>query len=125
VQKCPLCDKKIPENAKFCPQCGWYLTDQELTPRQITIIQEEIVNARFTYTRWNIAMGEFMTVGLVFIILSLLASSEVMVVQKPWVMSAIAAGFLVLAVPFSFLALRYHNKQDRLKKMLRDRLPSQ
>ena len=125
MKKCPLCDKKIPEDAKFCPQCAWDLTDQELTPRQITIIQEEIVNARFTYTRWNIAMGEFMTVGLVFIILSLLASSEVMVVQKPWVMSAIAAGFLVLAVPFSFLALRYHNKQDRLKKMLRDRLPSQ
>jgi hypothetical protein len=40
-------------------------------------------------------------------------------------MSAIAAGFLSLAVPFSFLALQYHNKQNRLKMMLRDRQPPQ
>ncbi len=125
MKKCPLCDKKIPEDAKFCPQCGWDLTDQELTPRQITRIQEEIVNARFTYTRWNITVVQFTTVGLVFIIFSMLALEEVIVIQAQWVISAIAAGFLVLAVPFSFLALRYHNKQDRLKKMLRDRIPPQ
>lgn len=125
MKKCPLCDTKIPEDAKFCPQCGWDLTDQELTPRQITRIQEEIVNARFTYTRWNITVVQFTTVGLVFIIFSMLALEEVIVIQAQWVISAIAAGFLVLAVPFSFLALRYHNKQDRLKKMLRDRIPPQ
>jgi uncharacterized membrane protein YvbJ len=125
MKKCPLCDKKIPEDAKFCPQCGWDLSDHELTPLQIARIQEDIVNARFTYMRWNIAVVQFTTVGLVFIILSLLASSEVIVVQAQWVMSAIAAGFLFLAVPFGFLAQRYNNKQDRLKRMLSDRQPSQ
>jgi len=35
MQKCPLCNKKIREDAKFCPQCGWDLTDHELTPLQI------------------------------------------------------------------------------------------
>jgi len=123
VKKCPLCDKKIPEDAKFCPQCAWDLTDHELTPPQIARVQEEIVNARFTYTRWNITVVQFTTVGLVFIIFSMLALEEVIAVQAQWVISAIAAGFLFLAVPFSFLALRYHNKQDRLKKMLRDRIP--
>ena len=125
MKKCPLCDKKIREDAKFCPQCGWDLTDHELTPPQMARIQEEIVNARFSYTRWNITMVQFTTVGLVFIIFSMLASSEVIVVQAPWVMSRIAAAFLLLAVPFGFLALRYNNKQNRLKKMLRDRQPSQ
>ena len=125
MQKCPLCDKKIREDAKFCPQCGWDLTDHELTPPQIARIQEEIVNARFTYTRWNITMVQFTTIGLVFIIFSMLALREVIVIQAQWIMSAIAAGFLFLAVPFGFLALRYYNKQNRLKMMLRDRLPSQ
>jgi hypothetical protein len=125
MQKCPLCDKKIPEDAKFCPRCGWDLTDHEPTPSQIARIQEEILDARFAYTRWHIAMGEFTTVALVFLIFSILASSEVIVIQAPWVMSGIAAAFLFLAVPFSFLALRYHNKQNRLKMMLRDRRPSQ
>ena len=120
MKRCPLCDKKIPEDAKFCPLCGWDLTDHELTPPRMARIQEEIVNARFETMRWQISMVQFMTVGLVFIILSLLASSEVIVVHATWVLSAIAAGFLTLAVPLSFLALRYHNKQDRLKIMLRD-----
>jgi uncharacterized membrane protein YvbJ len=125
MQKCPLCDKKIPEDAKFCPQCGWDLTDHELTPPQIARIQEEIQDARFTYMRWNFGMVQFTTIGLVFIIFSMLALKEVIVVQAQWVMSAIAAGFLSLAVPFAFLAQRYYNKQNRLKMMLRDRLPSQ
>jgi uncharacterized membrane protein YvbJ len=125
MKKCPLCDKKIREDAKFCPQCGWDLTDRELTPPQIARIQEEIVDARFTYMRWNFGMVQFTTIGLVFIIFSMLALQEVIVVQAQWVMSAIAAGFLFLAVPFGFLALRYHNKQNRLKMMLRDKQPPQ
>jgi hypothetical protein len=125
MKKCPLCDKKIPEDAKFCPLCGWDLTDHELTPPQIARIQEEIVNAKFGYMRWQITMVQFTTVGLVFIILSLLASSEVIVVRAPWVISGIAAGFLSGAAAFAFLGLRYNNKQDRLKMMLRDRQSSQ
>ena len=125
MKKCPLCDKKIPEDAKFCPRCGWDLTAHELTPSQIARIQEEIVDARFTYMRWNFGWVQFTTIGLVFIIFSMLALEEVIVVQAQWVMSAIAAGFLFLAVPFSFLALRYHNKQNRLKMILRDRQSSQ
>jgi hypothetical protein len=125
MQKCPLCDKKIPADTKFCPLCGWDLTDHELTPLQIARIQEEIIDARFRYMHWNITMVQFTTVGLVFIIFSMLASFEVIVVQASWVMSGIAAGFMLGAVAFSFLALRYNNKQDRLKMMLRDRQPSQ
>jgi hypothetical protein len=125
MKKCPLCDKKIPEESKFCPLCGWDLTDHEVTPPQIARIQEGIIDARFTYMRWNVATGEFTAVALVFLILSILATAEVIVVQAPWVMSGIAAAFLSGAAAFGFLGLRYHNKQNRLKMMLRDRLPSQ
>jgi hypothetical protein len=125
MQKCPLCDKKIPEDAKVCPQCGWDLTDHELTPLQIARIQEEILDARFRNIQWRIAMVQFVTVGLVFIIFSMLASFEVIVVQAPWVMSGIAAAFSFVGAAFGFLAQRYNNKQDRLKMMLRDRQSSQ
>jgi hypothetical protein len=125
MKKCLLCDKKIPDDAKFCPLCGWDLTDHELTPPRMARIQEEIVNAKFEYMRWQITMVQFMTVALVFIILSLLASSEVIVVRAQWVMSAIAAGFAFGAAAIGFRAQRYSDKQDRLKTMLRDRQPSQ
>ena len=125
MQKCPLCDKKIREDSKFCSECGWDLTDHELTPPQIARIQEEIVDARFRYMHWYITMVQFTTLGLVFIIFSILASFEVIVVQAPWVMSGIAAAFWFVAAAFGFLAQRYNNKQDRLKMMLRDRQPSQ
>jgi uncharacterized membrane protein YvbJ len=125
MQKCPLCDKKIPEDAKFCPQCGWDLADHELTPPQIARIQEEIVDARFRYMHWHVAMVQFTTVALVFIIFSILASFEVVVIQAPWVMSGIAAAFCFVAAAFGFLAQRYNNKQDRLKMILRDRQSSQ
>ena len=125
MQKCPLCDKKIPEDAKFCPQCGWDSSDHELTPLQIARIQEEILDARFRNIQWRIAMVQFVTVALVFMIFSMLASLEVIVVQAPWVMTGIAAAFSFVAAAFGFLAQRYNNKQDRLKMMLRARQPSQ
>jgi uncharacterized membrane protein YvbJ len=125
MKKCPLCDKKIPEDAKFCPQCRWDLADHELTPSQIVRIQEEIQEARFRAVYRTVGFIAFDVAGLVFIIFSMLALKEVIVAQAQWVMSAIAAGFLFLAVPFAFLAQRYHNKQNRLKMMLRDRQASQ
>lgn len=125
MQKCSLCDKKIPEDAKFCPQCGWDLSDHELTPPQIARIQEEIVDAKFGLARGQVGMAQFTTGGLVFIIFSMLALREVIVVQAPWVMSGIAAAFFFVAAAFGFLAQRYNNKQNRLKMMLRDRQPSQ
>jgi hypothetical protein len=125
VQKCPLCDKKIPEDAEFRPQCGWDLTDHELAPPQMARIQEEILDARFRAVYRTIGFIAFDIAGLVFIIFSMLASSGVILVQAPWVMSGIAAAFLSVAVAFAFLMLRYHNKQNRLKMMLRDRQPSQ
>jgi len=96
-----------------------------MTPAQIARIQEEIVNAKFGYVRWQIATSEFGAVALVFIILSLLALREVIVIHESWIISGIAAAFLFLAVPCSLSALRHHNKQNRLKMMLRDRQPSQ
>ena len=103
MQKCPLCDKKIPEAAKFCPHCGWDLTDHELTPPQIARIQEEIVDAKFGYVRCQVEIAQFTTVGLVFIILSMLALREVIAVQAPWVMSGIAAAFFFASAVFGFL----------------------
>lgn len=125
MKKCPLCDQKIPEDTKFCPLCGWDLTDHELTPTQIARIQEEIQEARFRAVYRTIGFIAFDVAGLVFIIFSMLALQEVIVIQAQWVMSAIAAGFLFFAVPFAFLAQRYNNKQNRLKMMLRDRQPPQ
>jgi uncharacterized membrane protein YvbJ len=93
MQKCPLCDKKIPEDAKFCPQCGWDLTDHELTPPQTARIQEEIVEARFRAVYRTIGFVAFDVAGLIFIILSMLASSGVILVQAPWVIGAIATAF--------------------------------
>jgi len=125
MKKCPLCDRRIREDAKFCPLCGWDLTDHELTPPQIARIQEEILDARFAYMRWQIGGAQFTAVALVFLVFGLLASSEVIFVRAPWVLSGIAAGFLFGAAALGFLALRYNNKQDRLKAMLRDRQLSQ
>ena len=125
MKKCPLCDKRIPEDAKFCPKCGWDLADHELTPPQIARIQEEIQEARFRAVYRTIGFIAFDVAGLIFIIFSMLALRELIVVQATWVLSGIAAAFLFVAVPFAFLRLRDYNKQNRLKMMLRDRQPSQ
>jgi hypothetical protein len=125
VKKCPLCDKKIPEDAKFCPHCGWDLTDHQLTPPQIARLQEEIVDAKLALTRLQIGSGQFTMAGLVFMTFSLLALREVIIVRMPWVMPAIAVAFWSVAVALSFLALRPSNRQYRLKMMLRSRQPSQ
>ena len=124
MQKCPLCDKKIPEDAKFCPQCGWDLTDHELTPPQIARIQDEILDARFRYMHWHVAMVPFLTVGLVFNLLSILSLNEV--IPATWdVMLYIGLASLYIGIAFAFFRDRYKKKQDRLKMMLRDRQPSQ
>jgi hypothetical protein len=125
MKKCPFCDKKIPEDAKFCPKCGWNLTNHELTPPQIARIQDEIQEAGFRAVYRTIVFIALDVVGLVFIIFNMLALREIIVVQATWVLSGIAAGFWLIAVPFAFLRLRDYNKQNRLKMMLRDRLPSQ
>jgi hypothetical protein len=121
VQKCPLCDKKTPRDAKFCPHCGWDLTAHELAPAQIARIQEEILEARFRGVYRSMGMVTFEMAGLVFMTLSLLALREVIVVHATWVLSGIAVAFWSVAVAFAFLRLRDYYRQNRLKMMLRDR----
>ena len=124
MKKCPLCDKKIPEDAKFCPQCGWDLTDHELTPLQIARIQDEIQDARFRAMYWNIAMDPFATLAVACILVAMLANEKV--IPATWdFMLYIGLAFASIEIAFAFSRDRYRKKQDRLKMMLRDRLPSQ
>jgi len=124
MQKCPLCDKKIPEAAKFCPHCGWDLADHELTPPQIARIQEEIIDARFRAMHWNIVMVPFVTLALVCILVAMLANEKV--IPATWdFMLYIGLAFVSIEIVFAFFRDRYKKKQDRLKRMLRDRQPSQ
>ena len=124
MKKCPLCDKKIPEDAKFCPQCGWDLTDHELTPLQIARIQEEIQDARFRTMQWEVAMVPFVTIGLVCILVAMFAAFGV--IPATWdFMLYIGLAFVFIEIAFAFCGDRYRKKQDRLKMMLRDRQPSQ
>ena len=124
MQKCPLCDKKIPEDAKFCPQCGWDLTDHELTPLQIARIQEEIQYARFKYMHWHVAMMPFLTIGLVCLMVGMFAIRKL--IPETWdFMLYIGFAFLFSELACTFPRERYKKKQDRLKMMLRDRQSSQ
>jgi len=124
MQKCPLCDKKIREDAKFCPQCGWDLTDHELTPLQIARIQEEIQDARFKAMQMHVAMVPFSTLALVCILVAMLANEKV--IPETWTfMLFIGLALAFIEIAFAFFRDRYRKKQDRLKMMLRDRQPSQ
>ena len=122
--KCPLCDKKIAGDAKFCPECGWDLTEHELTLLQVGRIQEEIQYARFRVMEWAVAEIPAVTIGVVCILLSLLANLEV--IPDTWdVMLYVALPFILVLIPFAFLRDRYRKKQDKLRMMLRNRHPSQ
>ena len=124
MQKCPLCNKKIREDAKSCSECGWDLTDHELTPPQIARIQEEVVDARFRYMHWHVAMIPFLTVGLVCILVYMFTAFEV--IPAAWdFMIYMALPFIFIGIALSFLRDWQKKKQDRLKMILRDRQPSQ
>jgi hypothetical protein len=124
MQKCPLCNKKIREDAKFCSECGWDLTDHELTPPQIARIQEEIQDARFRATQWTVAMVPFVTIALVCLLVSGFATWKVIPAKWDFMLD-VALPFIFIEIAFAFLGDRYRKKQDRLKMILRDRRPSQ
>ena len=124
MQKCPLCDKKIPQDAKFCPHCGWDLTDHELTPPQIARIQEEILDARFRAMEYHVAVMPLAAVALVCILVFVFTLFGV--IPRTWYfMFWVGFGFLSIELVAAFLRDRYKKKQGRLKMMLRDRQPSQ
>ncbi len=124
MQKCPLCDKKIRADAKFCSECGWDLTDHELTPLQIARIQEEIQDARFRAMQMHVAMMPFLTLALVCLLVAGFALFEV--IPATWdFMLYIGFAFLFIEIACGFCRERYKKKQDRLKMMLRDRQSSQ
>jgi len=124
MQKCPLCNKKIREDAKFCPQCGWDLTDHELTPLQIARIQEEIQDARFRAMHWHVAIAAILMLAAANILLGMFARDEI--IPREWdFMLYIGYAVLFIGIAFAFYGDRYRKKQDRLKMMLRDRQPSQ
>jgi len=124
MQKCPLCDKKIRADARFCSECGWDLTDHELTPLQMARIQEEIQDARFRYMHWHVIMLPFLTLALVCFLVADFALFEV--IPATWdFLLYIGLAFVFIVIACTFPRERYKKKQDRLKMMLRDRQPSQ
>lgn len=124
MQKCPLCNKKIGKDAKFCSECRWDLTDHELTPLQIARIQEEIQDARFRYMHWHVATVPFTAVALVCLVVAMFATWKV--IPATWdFMLYIGLAFVFIVIAFAFCRDRYRKKQDRLKMMLRDRQSSQ
>jgi hypothetical protein len=124
MQKCPLCDKKIPQDARFCPQCGWDLTDHELTPLQIARIQEETVDARFRATEYHVSSVVSATIAIACILVAMFASFEV--IPGTWhFMMYIGFAFVSIDLALGFRRERYRKKGDRLKMMLRDRQSSQ
>ena len=124
MQKCLLCDKKIREDAEFCPQCGWDLTDHELTPPQIARIQEEIQDARFRAMHWHVAIVAIWMLAAANILLGMFARDEV--IPRTWdFMLYIGYAVLFIGIACAFYGDRYRKKQDRLKMMLRDKQPSQ
>ncbi len=124
MQKCPLCNKKIPEDAKFCPECEWDLTDHELTPTQIARIQEEIQDARFRVMDWHVAIAAIWMLAAANILLGMFARDEV--IPRTWdFMLYIGYAVIFIGIACAFYGDRYRKKQDRLKMMLRDRVPSQ
>ena len=124
MKKCPLCDKKIPRDAKFCPECGWDLAEHELTLPQIARIQEEIQYARFRYMHWHITVMPLAAIGIVCLLVSGLAVFGV--IPETWdFMFWVGFAFLSLELVSAFVRDRHKKKQDRLRVMLRSRYPSQ
>ena len=120
MQKCPLCDKKIPGDAKFCPECGWDLTEHELTMPQIARIQEEIQYARFRAVQLTLAEIPVITIAIVSIILSMFAKLEI--IPEKWdFMWFVALPFMAIFFVFVFSQDRHWKKQDKLRMMLRNR----
>jgi hypothetical protein len=124
MRKCPLCNKKIPEDSKFCPECGWDLTEHELTLPQIARIQEEIQDARFKAMQWHVATVPFAAVGLVCILVYMFAAFGA--IPGTWdFMFYVALAIISVEIAAAFFRDRHKKKQDRLKMILRSRLPSQ
>jgi hypothetical protein len=124
MRKCPLCDKKIPGDAKFCPECGWDLTEHELTMPQIARIQEEIQYARFRAMEFHIAVMPLAAVGPVCLLVFALAVFGV--IPKTWdFMFWVGLAFVSLELVPAFLRDRHRKKQDRLRMMLRNSHPPQ
>jgi len=124
MKKCPLCGKKIQENAKFCSKCGWDLTEHELTPPQTARIQEEIQDARFRATQWTLVMIPFVTIALVCLLVGGFATFKVIPAKWDFMVN-VALPFIFVEIAFAFIVDRCRKKQDRLKMMLRNRQPSQ
>lgn len=124
MKKCPLCDKKIPQDAKFCPLCGWDLTDHELTPPEIARVQEEILDARFKAMEYHVSTVSVATIALACILVAVFALFEV--IPPMWdFMLYVGLAFMSIDIALGFCRDRYKKKQDRLKMMLRDRRSSQ
>jgi hypothetical protein len=126
MQKCPLCDKKIPQDAKFCALCGWDLTDHELTPLQIARLQEEIQDVRSRDMHLSNGVTAFVMLGLAYMMLDWFAAAEVIPKRLGFLsITGLSLFFLSVGIALSFFSYRYRKRQDRLKMMLRDRRPSQ
>jgi len=122
MQKCPLCDRKIRAGDRFCPACGWDLSDHELTPLQIARVQDEIQDARHGGVIFSIGGNAFVIIALAHSMLHWFVMADV-IPQRVGFVSPMGffLFFMFLGLACSVFVIRFRKKQDRLKAMLRDR----
>jgi len=122
MQKCPLCDRKIPAGDRFCSSCGWDVSDHDLTPLQIARVQEEIQDARDGAMALSIGGIAFVMIALAHAMLRWFTMADV-IPERVGFLSPMGffLFFLFLGLACISFVYRFRKKQDRLKAMLRDR----
>ena len=69
MTNCPVCNSKLPDKAKFCPECGVPLTKAPTERAWIIAMQERIKSARHSDSIYNVlaVVGILITVLIPFI----------------------------------------------------------
>jgi hypothetical protein len=69
MTNCPVCNTKLPDKAKFCPECGVQLTKAPTERAWIIAMQERIKSARHSDSIYNVlaVVGILITVLIPFI----------------------------------------------------------
>ena len=69
MTNCPVCNSKLPDKAKFCPECGIQLAKATSERAWIVAMQERIRSARHSDSIYNVlaVVGILITVLIPFI----------------------------------------------------------
>ena len=70
MTNCPVCNSKLPDKAKFCPECGVPLTKAPTERAWIIAMQERIKSARHSDSIYNVlaVVGILITVLIPFFV---------------------------------------------------------